>query len=90
MSVKVHLYSGLKEFADGQNLAEVQGSTIGECLADLVKQFPRMERELFDENGELAAKILVSINLKSAYAEELTKPVDSGDELYIVRVIAGG
>ena len=90
MSVKVHLYSGLKEFADGQNLAEVQGSTVGECLADLVKQFPRMERELFDENGELAAKILVSINLKSAHGEELTKPVGSGDELYIVRVIAGG
>lgn len=90
MSVKVHLYSGLKEFTSGQNVAEVHGSTVGECLADLVRQFPRIKRELFEENGKLAAKILVSINLKSAYPEELTKPVDSEDELYIVRVIAGG
>jgi len=90
MSVKVHLYSGLKEFTSGQNVAEVHGSTVGECLADLVRQFPRMKRELFEKNGKLAAKILVSINLQSAYPEELTKPVDSEDELYIVRVIAGG
>lgn len=90
MSVKVHLYSGLKEFAGGQNVTEVQGTTVGECLADLVKQFPRMKPELFDEDGKLASKVLVSINLKSAYPEELTRPVDSEDELYIVRVIAGG
>lgn len=90
MSVKVHLYSGLKEFTGGQNVAEVQGTTVGECLADLVGQFPRLKRELFDEDGQLATKILVSINLKSAYPEELGKPVDSEDELYIVRVIAGG
>jgi hypothetical protein len=34
MGVKVHLYSGLKEFTGGQNIAEVRGSTAGECLAD--------------------------------------------------------
>jgi molybdopterin synthase sulfur carrier subunit len=90
MSTKVHLYSGLKEFTNGQNVAEVHGSTVGECLADLVEQFPKIKQELFDENGKLSAKVLVSINLKSAYPEELTKPVDNEDELYIVRVIAGG
>ena len=49
-----------------------------------------MKRELFEEDGQLARKVLVSINLKSAYPEELTKLVDSEDELYIVRVIASG
>ena len=90
MSIKVQLYSGLKEFANGQNVAEVQGSTVGECLADLVEQFPRMKRELFDENGKLVDHVFVSINMKSAYREELTKLVDSKDELYIIRLIAGG
>lgn len=90
MSVKVHLYSGLQEFTNGQNVAEVQGSTVGECLADLVKQFPKIERELFDKNGKLVGHVLVSINMKSAYPEELTKLVSSEDELYIIRVIAGG
>jgi molybdopterin converting factor small subunit len=90
MLIKVHLYSGLQEFTNGQNVAEVHGSTVGECLAELVKQFPRMQQELFDKNGKLSRKVLVSINLKSIYSEELTSPVDSGDELYLVRVIAGG
>jgi len=90
MSTKVYLYSGLKEFANGQNIVEVHGSTVGECLADLVEQFPRIKQELFDNNGDLSGKVLVSINLKSAYPEELAKPVDNGDELYIVRVVAGG
>lgn len=90
MSVKVHLYSGLKEFADGQNVVEVHGSTVGECLADLSKQFPQMKPELFDEDGKLSGRILVSVNLKSAYPEEWAKPINNGDELYIVRAIPGG
>jgi molybdopterin converting factor small subunit len=90
VGVRVHLYSGLKEFTGGRNITEVQGATVGECLADLVKQFPRMEPELFDQKGQLAGKVLVSVNLKSTYPEELTGPVADEDELYIVRVIAGG
>jgi sulfur carrier protein ThiS len=49
-----------------------------------------MKRELFYDNGKLLATVLVSINLRSPYPEELIRLVDSGDELYIVRVIAGG
>ncbi len=90
MSVKVFLYSGLKEFTDGKNMVEVQGSTVGECLADLIEQFPKMKPEVFDENDKLLGRILVSINLKSAYPEELAKPIKNGDELYILRAIPGG
>jgi len=90
MSVKVFLYSGLKEFTDGKNMVEVQGSTVGECLADLIEQFPKMKPELFDKDGKLLGRILVSINLKSAYPEELAKPIKNGDELYILRAIPGG
>lgn len=86
----MHLYSGLKEFTNGQNVAQVHGSTVGECLADLVEQFPKMKQELFDENGKLSGTVFVSINLKSTYPEDSANPVDNGDELYIVRVIAGG
>jgi len=90
MSVKVHLYSGLKGCANGKNVVEVHGSTVGECLTDLVEQFPKMKQELFKKNGKLSDAVLVSVNLKSAYPEELANPVDNSDELYIVRVIAGG
>jgi len=90
VSVKVHLYSGLKEFTGGQNVAEVSGSTIGECLNDLVKQFPKIKPVLFDKDSKLLGHIFTSINLKSAYPEELAKVVNDGDELYITLIIAGG
>ncbi len=90
MGTKVYLYSGLKEFADGVDVSEVHGSTIGECLADLVRQFPRMKPVLFYKAGNLSAAVLVSINLKSMYPEQLAYPVGDSDDIYIVRVIAGG
>jgi len=70
-------------------LAEVP-SAIGECLNDLVKQFPKIKPVLFDKDSKLLGHIFTSINLKSAYPEELAKVVNDGDELYITLIIAGG
>ena len=90
VSTKVHLYSGLKEFTNGHSVVEVYGGTVGECLAALVEQFPGIKQELFDSDGSLSGRVLVSVNLESAYPEGLTNPVESGDELYVVRIMAGG
>lgn len=90
MTIKVHLYSSLQQFTNDRNMVEVSGSTIGECLDNLVKQFPKIKPVLFNKDGRLLGHIFVSVNLKSAYPEELARLVDNGDELYIVNVIAGG
>jgi molybdopterin converting factor small subunit len=90
MSIRVHLYSNLQQFTDNHNEVEVSGSRIGECLDDLVRQFPRIKPVLFNKRGKMSDTIFVSINLKSPHPEELTKLVNNGDELYIVRIIAGG
>jgi len=50
MSIKVHLYSSLQQFTNDRNMVEVSGSTIGECFADLVKQFPKIKPVLFDKD----------------------------------------
>jgi molybdopterin converting factor small subunit len=90
MAVKVHLYSSLQQFTNDRDTVEVSGSTIGECLDDLAKQFPKIKPMLFDKDGKLSGHIFVSVNLKSTYPEELTRAVNDGDELYIARIIAGG
>jgi MoaD family protein len=69
---------------------EVSGSTVGECLNHLVKQFPGTKKQLFTENGDLFQNIIISVNGKSAYPEQLDKPVKDGDELNIVFIIGGG
>ena len=76
--------------ADGAESAEVEGSTVGECLNQLVKRFPRIQNLLFDKGGKLLKYVDVYVNGKSTYPEELVKPVNDGDELQILLVIAGG
>ena len=73
-----------------QDVVEVSGSTVGECLSHLVKQFPDMKKQLFTKSGNLFENIILSVNGESAYPEQLAKPVKDGDELNIVFMISGG
>ncbi len=90
MSIKINIASYLKPLTKKMEVVEVNGSTVGECLNHLVKQFPRMEKMLFDKNGELFGYVGIYVNEEDAYPEELAKPVKDGDELYILYVIGGG
>jgi len=90
MSVRINLNSTLVQFTNDQAVAEVNGSTVGECLGELVRQFPRIKPVLFDKSGKLFNYVDVYVNHESSYPEELAKPVRDGDELHITIIIAGG
>lgn len=90
MSIKVHLYSSLRKYADNKELVEVDGNTVGECLEDLIRQFPSISPLLFDETGTPLGKVFVSINLESAYREKMTTPVKEHDDVYLILIVAGG
>lgn len=90
MSISVHIHKTHRRYTNGMESVEVEGSTVGECLKHLVRQFPDMEKELFDKRGDLRNLIEIYINLESAYPNELAKPVKDGDEIYITFMLAGG
>ena len=90
MSIRVNIPHLLQYLTDNRKMAEVSGSTVGECLKHLVKQFPPVEEALFDEHGKLNSYLDIYVNEESAYPEELAKPVRSGDELDIIFMIDGG
>ena len=90
MSIKINIPSYMKSFTNNMRVVEVKGSTVGECLNHLVKQFPGMKKRLFSKNGNLFENIIISINGASAYPEQIAKPVKDGDELDIVFIIGGG
>jgi molybdopterin converting factor small subunit len=71
-------------------VVEVSGSTVGECLNQLVKRFPRLKPMLLGKKGRLLNYVEVYVNQESSYPEELAKPVKDGDELHITLIIAGG
>ena len=91
MSVKVNiLHPSLQHFTHHQELVEVNGSTVGECLDHLVKQFPGIEKGLFDRHGQLLNYVYFFVNGKGAYPTDPARPLKDGDELTISVLLAGG
>lgn len=87
MSVKVRLPLLLRQFATGQEIVEVAGYGVMECLNDLTDRFPDMRRWLFTKQGEVAIHVRPFINGEQASAAESLK---DGDELLILLAVSGG
>ena len=90
MSVEIYLPPSLQYLIDNVKKMEVNGSTVKECLHNLIKQFPRLKAQLFDPQDNLLEGLSIYINNKNTDIKELTKPVSDGDKLYIINLIFGG
>ena len=91
MSVKVNIvYPHLQQFTHHQDVVNVNGNTVGECLGHLVKQFPGVEEGIFDKQGQLLNYVYLFINGKATYPTDLAMPINDGDELTIALLLAGG
>ena len=80
--VKVHLWSGLRSLADGQEVIEVRAATIGQMLDALVVACPALAEPI-------EAGVSVSVDGK-IYAQGLTQPVSENSEIYLLQRIKGG
>lgn len=90
MSVQVHIHRSHRQLTDGKPFVEVAGTTVGECLQQVIRKHPGMKEKLFDKKGNLLNIIEIYINTESAYPGELVKKVAAGDEIYITAKLAGG
>ena len=91
MSAKINIfYPHLQQFTHNQEVVNVNGDTVGECLSDLVKQFPGIEQGIFDKPGQLLNYVYFLVNGKATYPTSLAMPVNDGDELTIALLLAGG
>jgi molybdopterin converting factor small subunit len=90
VSVKINVHYFLPHLTNDQDVVEVKGSTISQCLEQLVARFPKAREWLFGKDGNLSNLIDVYVNQESAYPDGLTKPVKDGDEISIIMMISGG
>jgi adenylyltransferase/sulfurtransferase len=90
MPVKVHIHTTHRQFTNGLEVVEVEGRTVNECLTQLVRQFPGMEKALFAKKDKLLNNVEIYLNHASAYPNELMKPVKDGDEIHLVVMLTGG
>jgi len=90
MSVAVNIPGFMQDIAGNTKVAEVTGGTVGVCLTNLVKKFPRLQSQIFDKKGQLHSYLDIYINRKSSHPQGLAKPVNDGDKLDILNIILGG
>jgi molybdopterin converting factor small subunit len=91
MSIKVNIfYPHLLNIVTKGEPLTVSGGTIGECLQDLIRQFPPARGLLFDEQDQLIRNIFVFINEESRYPPGLDTLVKEGDTLLIASLVTGG
>ena len=90
MAVKINIHRAHRQFTDGLEVVAVEGKTVGECLNQLIKQFPGMEKALFAKKDKLLNNVEIYLNHASAYPNELLKPVKDDDEIHLLVMLTGG
>lgn len=88
MAVNVTLHPFLN---NGKELnLVVEGKSVGECINSILKQYPDMEKKLFDKKNKLKGYVEVLVNGKSTGKEELNYPVKDGDSVAVLVFLSGG
>lgn len=90
MSAKVSVPSILRALTDQNKTIQVNGSTLGEVIEDIERNYPGMKERLMTE-GKLYRYMNVFINDDDArFAGEINASVKDGDLITILPAVAGG
>jgi adenylyltransferase/sulfurtransferase len=91
MAVKVFIPTPLRAYTDRRETVEVNGSSVGEVLQQLVSSHPSLRDHLFTAEGRLRSFVNVYVNDEDIrYTGNEKTPVKNADTLSIVPSIAGG
>ena len=88
--IKIRLQPYLTDVTGGQETVDVDGGTVGQCLAQLVLRYPKIKNSLFNPDGKLYGSINVYVNGENIYPIELAKELKGGDEVTLSIIALGG
>jgi molybdopterin synthase sulfur carrier subunit len=90
MSVNVKIPTQLRQATEGEGVATVDGSTVGEVLDSLYERFGEL-RSRIAEDGGLRRFVNVYVDGEDIrFLDGLDTPVKDGDEVTILPAVAGG
>ena len=91
MPVNVRLPTIMRSAAGGMSEVSAEGSTVGEVVDDLVRQFPGTATHLKAPDGGVHRFVNVYVNDEDIrYSGKLDTPVSDGDSVTILPAVAGG
>lgn len=86
----VRIPTPLRAYTNGQDVVEVQGTTVRAALGDLTTIFPDLLERLF-EGQDLRRFINAFVQDEDIrYLNELETPVTETDEINLIPAVAGG
>ena len=88
MSIKV--ISPLLYQYNNQQVVEVEGRTVGECLDNLTKRYSDLKKLLFDGQGNLHDYLYLYVNKEGVPPNGSDRTVQDKDEIHIIVLIEGG
>lgn len=60
MTLNIKVDGILLKCTNNQDVVEVDESTVGKCLDDLIRQFPDLKEQIYNKNSNLTALVLNS------------------------------
>jgi len=88
MAIKVKLNLPLQKLSGNREIIEVAGSTVRQCLINLVSQMPESEHFIFNKDG--SPLLLLLLNNEPLPNQDLEYPVQDNDELWLLSIVSGG
>lgn len=91
MTVTVRLPTIMRSHVGGQTEVATEGATVGDVVADLIRQFPGTATHLRAPDGGVHKFVNLYLNDEDVrYLQKLDTPVGDGDKLSILPAVAGG
>lgn len=90
-TVSVRLPTVLRPAANGQSAVEARGVSVGEVVEALIADYPGLQENLVDSDGDIRKFVNVYLNDEDIrFIDKLDTPVADGDEVAILPAVAGG
>jgi molybdopterin synthase sulfur carrier subunit len=91
MAIEVRIPTPLRKFTENQEAVSVDGSTVGEVLANLTESHPELKNRLFKDDGSVRRFVNIFANAEDIrFQDDLDTALEDGDSVSIVPAIAGG
>ena len=90
MGIRIKMTRLLMECTKSPSIVYASGSTVGECLDNVLEKYPGAKKCFFDRRGGLIINISVNKQEFISHKDKLDLPVKEGDEIYLLNVVGGG
>ena len=86
--MKVRIPTPLRSYTGNEANVEASGTTVGELLDDLDRQFPGIAFRVVDEQGRMRQHMVVWLD--GERCRDLSASVEGQDELVLMQALSGG